>query len=402
MNSNTVSENDHSQNGLAKWWANRTFRLACLISLLIFELGFIWFILHFGWLASVNIWMQMGVIFVAVLPLLVAAFFLIRKRFSLTSALVAFTMFAVFMGLTMRPVYEAQQERMLGKLLIDSGARISDAYNTVNFESDVARFEYNQVDKKPLSDWKARMIGGFSKYPLEGEIRSLQIETDAQMEVLAGVADRLDHIEVLHFGPGACADLERLETTIRKTGASQVSIGSYSTPMIPLSDLNWIARCENVQTLSLVNMPNFAQITIQSDDLKLGGLHFATVGLADKFPAEEFFGCKAVRNLKMLTISGFQISNDESLQLAKLTNLKSLSLGSDLLCGIEFLHEMPNLTSARVVSLIMTKDELRNFEIPANLKEFHLSVSSLLISESDVDQFKASAPDGCTVYVTRR
>jgi hypothetical protein len=391
-----------SDSRIGTWLGSRTVRLAFLIGVLLFEIGFVWFILHFGWMESVNIWTQLGVISAAALPLLIAGCFLVRKRFSLTSALVAFTMFAVFMGFTMRPVYEARQTRASGKLLVESGARISDSYYTIEFDGDVPRFEYHQVGKKSLSDWMARLVGEYAKYPLENEICSLTLDGNEQMEVFSVVANRLKDVEVLHLGAEASMNCQRHAEAIRDSDASFVSLGSYVKTWHLGVNFDWLASCENVRALGVMNAPNAAEMVIRSDDLALDSLHIWVPPLTAKFPTKEFVDSKAARRLKMLGVHGYQISNAEARHFSKLTNLRSLWLSSNLSSGIDLLHHLPNLTGASLELLAMTEAELESFKIPPNLKELRISVSSALISESAADKFKAEAPDGCVVYVTRQ
>ena len=66
-----IGENESvepAQSYLFGWLSkSRVLRLSCLIGVAVFELGFTWFILHFGWLKSVDIWTQIGVIAIAAL-----------------------------------------------------------------------------------------------------------------------------------------------------------------------------------------------------------------------------------------------------------------------------------------------------------------------------------------------
>lgn len=403
-----VNESQSDSNGkrtkvrFASLWQSRFFRLACLVGLLIFELGFIWFIRHYGWLESINLWTQLGVLLIAASPLIVAAFFLIRKRFSLTSALVAFTMFAVFMGFTMRPVYEARQARASGQLLIESGAMIHYGYTTLNLNEDVPRFEYHQIEKTPVSDWMTRMLGDFASCPTENEIRSLRIETNAQMEVFSKLVTRLKKMEMLHLGAEAGATCERYETFIRQSGIRFLVVASNTNANRLNTDLNWLGRCESVRVLIFANVVDAVDMTIESDDLKLDVMDFRMSPQVSKFPVAAFVDCEAVSHLKVLSISSYQFSEAEIQPFSRLTNLKSLKLDLGVNCGIDFLQRMPNLTSANVSMLSATESELRAFKIPANLKEFQIFVSSALISESVADEFKNGAPEGCRVNISRQ
>ena len=380
----------------------RWVRLSLLVGVLVFEFAFIWFITQFGWLESVNIWTQLAVIFLAVLPLLVAAFSLVRKRFSLTSAFVAFTMFAVFMGFTMRPVYEARQARATGKLLTESGVRIDDRYNLVDWSGEYPRFKYHKVDEKPLSDWMSRLIGDQSKFPLEDEIHSLGIDSNEQMEIFASVASRLSNVEILRLGPDLSAECAVHEAAIIESGVSFLDFGGHQSRTDFRDDLNWIANCKNVRSLGMWNVSNGANKVIESVDLGIEGLHLGAPPLAGKLPLEELVNSETVRNLKMLAIHGWDISDDEAQHFLKLENLKSLLVSFDSLDGFSFLHQMPNLRYARIQSLGLTAGELEKIKIPANLKEFHLGVSGTLISESELDAFKTAAPKGCQVSVWRQ
>ena len=62
---------------------------------------------------------------------------------------------------------------------------------------------------------------------------------------------------------------------------------------------------------------------------------------------------------------------------------------------------MPQLKYVRVTDKFLVAEELGEFEIPANLKEFDLIVSSARITESEIEAFKSAAPEGCVVDVHR-
>jgi hypothetical protein len=249
----------------------------------------------------------------------------------------------------------------------------------------------------------ARLVGDYAKYPLESEMCSLILDDDEQMEVFSVVANRLKDVEVLHLGTEASINCERHAEAIRNSGAKFVSLGSHGATSRHIgADLDWLASCENVRALGIVNAPNAPEMVIKSDDLALDSLQIGMPPLAGKFPTKEFVDSKAVRCLKMLGVHGYQISNAEARYFSNLTNLRSLWLSSNLSSGIELLHHMPNLTSASLELMATTEAELENFEIPLNLKELRISVSAVLISESAADKFKADVPDGCVVYVSRR
>lgn len=362
----------------------RWVRLILLIGVLVFEFAFIWFVKHFGWLESVNIWTQLGVIFVAALPLLVAALFLVRKRFNLTSAFVAFTMFAVFMGFTMRPVYEARQARVPAKLLTESGALVRGAAEV------------------PLSNWMSRMLGDYAEFPRGDQIRSVHVENEKQLETFLGVAERMPNVEGLLLGGQVGENYTRFEKVTRESGVSHLSLGSVDLPSTLKMDLDWIANCKHVRSLGMLNVTNAADKIIESDALGVESLSLWRPVAKGKFPWKEFVETETVRGLKVLSLEGYQISKPETRHLSGLSNLRHLSFGVVSNIGLEFLHQMPMLKYVQVTNMLITADELGEFEIPANLGEFHLTVSSNLISETELEDFKSKAPEGCVVNVNRR
>lgn len=141
---------------------------------------------------------------------------------------------------------------------------------------------------------------------------------------------------------------------------------------------------------------------LESDDLRLGGLHLSAVRPPPRIKWSEFVDAKQVRNLKMLSIQGYDISDSEAKLFSRLEYLRNFTLGSSSRAEINLLHHLPQLKIARIEVPLWTAKQLEEFEIPENLQELHLTVSSLLISESEAENFKASAPEGCDVYVTLR
>jgi hypothetical protein len=178
---------------------HRHLRICLLIGVAIFELGFIWFIQHFGWMESVNIWTQIGVVFAAFSPLIIALVVMARKRFKLSSMMVAFSLIAVFMGLSMRPVYEARQARVPTKLLLDLDVRIGDSSYEFKFNEGLPDFAKTEADKQQSPDWVLRMLGEYADVDPVERVLSVSIQNERQLEAFAEVGEQFPDLSALSF-----------------------------------------------------------------------------------------------------------------------------------------------------------------------------------------------------------
>ena len=379
----------------------RWVRMACLLGILVFELGFIWFILHFGWLESINVWTQAGVVFVAFLPLLVAAFFLIRKRFSLTSAFVAVAMFALFMAFTMRPVYEARKARIPVKILQDSGARLSHQA----YVYDVSKIQYNEwieAPKSKLSDWVARLLGDDASIRPAEEIMQVHVQDVHQLKELDKVANQLPNLTAVSFDINiSSADFKKCSSLFESETLTSLDISTFPKPAcLTWGDVAWLEgnKCFEVASFLGVARAPEALMKIQESEIEILSLQIKP---RQRVPIawDEVFRSPMFRKLKILRLVGYEVTNDEAKKLAQLKNLKFLWIcHHESVSDFSFLNEMPQLRGVVITSKSMTKEQLLKFPVPVGLERLALIIPKA-ISEQAIEKFKKMHGERCDLSI---
>ena len=378
----------------------RWVRLSLLIGVLIFEFGFIQFITHYGWHDSVDVGTTMGVIFLAVLPLLVAALVLMRKRFNLKSAFVAFTLFALFMGFSMRPVYEARQARVPSRALVFAGVEMVEGFRGIDLEAEVPVYGEPDSEKESLPGWVVRLMGEYAQLPAANEIYGVDINSEMELGEFMKVADRLPNLGAVSFENNFDSrELERCAEFLGSLNANSIHFSGYGEGEL---DLNWFDVNHNFCRLGFLNCPSAPELTRK---LKNKSLEMLCYSMAPGGPTTtnwtEFCECAVVQKLKLFFISGCQLTDSDAAEFSRLKNLKSLTMHVSTVRDFSFLDEMPSLRVVDILSNVIDEDGLRNFVVPENLKVLTLYVSGKSVSEAAVERFKDSAPDGCKVTIHR-
>ena len=406
--SSTQANGSNPKSWIASALQRRWVRLSLLIGVLIFEFGFIQFITHYGWHDSVDAGTTMGVIFVAVLPLLVAALVLMRKRINLKSAFVAFTLFAVFMGISMRPVYEARQARVPSRALVFAGVDLVEGFRDIDLDADVPVYNEPDSEKESLPDWVVRLMGEYAQLPAANEIYGVNINSKMELGEFMKVADRLPNLGAVSFEANFggmpknnfdSRELERHAEFLGSLNANSIHFSGYGEGEL---DLNWLDANHNFCRLGFYNCPDGPELTRK---LKNKSLEMLSFSMAPTGPTttnwKEFCECSAVQKLKLFFISGCQLTDSDAAEFSRLKNLKSLTMHVWTVRDFSFLNEMPSLRVVDILSNVIDEDGLRNFVVPENLKVLTLYVSEKSVSEAAVERFRNSAPDGCKVTIHR-
>jgi len=239
-------------------------RLLLLIGVLVFEFVLIWVVRHFGWLESVNIWTQIAVVCIALSPLVLGVLILVRKRFKLSSMLIAIALFAVFLGAAMRPVYEARQARWPAKMLHDSGAVTS--RNAINYDVDVEvpSFNFSEPVKEELPGWVVRLLGDYVGFPPAKEIFGVYVENDVQLDEVENVADRLPNLQAIQLVGGISP--QSLERHADLLSSKWLQFGNFGEGEL---DLRWFKGQKNSARIAFWRCPNAPGLVMEIEDARL-------------------------------------------------------------------------------------------------------------------------------------
>ena len=182
-------------------------RIACLLSLLVFELVVWASFKYFGWNESLRLGGVSVFLLIAGIPLFVAAGLLLWSwRLSIRRMMIAISLIAFFLAAVAIPYQRFSVDRHASLALMSSGAYL-DTYD----ESQL--FASSKMDNREpksrtqlgaftvLSEKTIKwLLPSMGKCPLDLEVCEVHVQSDQQLNVLLSQADRLPNLRGINFG----------------------------------------------------------------------------------------------------------------------------------------------------------------------------------------------------------
>jgi hypothetical protein len=192
-------------------------RIGLLLMLLVGEVAWIASLRAFGW-GSTNAGFVWALCLVsAILPLIAAAIILAwhRMRFSSRTMLVAMTLVAVFLFLTIRPLQTASASRRASRALLATGATL---HTMSSWDSVYGQLGYNPrispasaPRNQELTSWLRPLAGSLLKIPPAYSIREMWLSNDTQIETLCTEAGSFLNLERVEIGAASSVTPSGLE-----------------------------------------------------------------------------------------------------------------------------------------------------------------------------------------------
>ncbi|MFK7766943.1 MAG: hypothetical protein AB8B55_06950 [Mariniblastus sp.] len=385
MQASTDSVGQEQQTPLvARMLSNRNFRLVVLVSIAVFELVFIYFIKHFGWLESIDIGTQIAVVTIALLPLITALLVLAGKRFKLSSVFIAFTLFAIFMTFSLRPVWDARNERLAASELQANGLSVLPQLTVIDLEKDIPEFTLFEAETTALPNWIERLIGEeLAALPPQDEIVGVQVGNDAQLEILMEHVTGMSQIQAVHFaGDFSEASLGSHASELLRSPVQTLVIGGYDRERE--CDVEWLKDNKNITSITFLNCPTGITELAKHEipGIKDLAIWNAGTGTSGDVDWGQCFNSKSFANLKALRLGQGRVSDSEAREISKLQELRLLSISNCEITDFGFLENLPNLRALYLVCDLMTSDELRELKIPKSVKNLTVSIKRRTPDES--------------------
>ena len=400
--SSRISNSERPRNLFVRLLGWKSFRLAVLVSIAVFELVFIYIIKHFGWLESIDMGTQVLVVLVALLPLIIAVLVMAGKRFKLSSVFIAFALFAAFMTFSLRPVWDARNARLPAKRLTEMGVILVPSYSPMDLESEVPVRKIIGSNST-LPDWIVRILGEeWASLPTQDDLVAVRISGDLQFREVLKFGQRLDRLSYVHLYENVTerAVAENAEALLALPCES-LAIGTYN--ILTNVELGWLEENQHLKSLALLNVADAPQQLI---DNYIPGLEIVLMSNYSTAKMNDvdwgvFFDCQTVAQLKGLQIHYGKIDNADAQEIGTLENLKYLSISNTQITDFSFLEKMPNLRTLEIVSEKLTVDDLQFLRIPKTLRYLLVSIPRRKPNES-ADWFEQQAPEGCEVKLYLR
>ena len=360
---------------------------------------------HFGWLESLNIWTQCAVVFFALLPLLTGAAFLLRRRFSIRSALVAVTMFTIFMAITFRPVYEARRLRVPIKKLLASGAVLESEGYDFQFDGKQLTWEFVEAEKSDRSQWWTPMLGKEVQLQLPSEVLSLEVQNDSQFKHFIEAAGEFSNLKRINLSPAISSNL--LKNSHKSFGQTCIEQFQYLGSEYPgirasyiskLKDLSWLEGNQQFRMGIFWGCPNAPNCFLNLNETNLEMLYFHLPGTNDaKINWKEVFRSPTFQKLKFLNLMGYQFSNSEIAELSGMSNLVGLGINISAVSDFSFLKQMTQLRHLVVWSdSPRTNGSIPDLPVPQGLEKLTLSPSGFFFKE-EIEKIRKSLPSTCQI-----
>jgi len=183
-------------------------RTTLLVAFLLFELALVWSFRTLGWFETGGVIRWGACAILALLPLAVAAVLLARRRFrfGLRTLLIAMSLLAIFMCVSVLPLYEAIEARRGSQALEACGAQMDLASNNdeyfkqMGYDPRRAAPVYRPESTLPV--WLRPLAAETLQTPSDNSVRGIGLDNDAQVAVLAEHAARFTCVTSIGLGRG--------------------------------------------------------------------------------------------------------------------------------------------------------------------------------------------------------
>lgn len=183
-------------------------RTTLLVAFLLFELTLAWSFRNLGWFETGGVIRWGACAILALLPLAVAAALLARRRFrfGLRTLLIAMSLLAIFMCVSVLPLYEAIESRRGSRALMacDAGIHLTFAndnyFQAVGYDPRRAAPVYQPESALPV--WLRPLAAETLQAPPDNSVRGIWLDNDAQVAGLAEHAARFTRVTYIGLGKG--------------------------------------------------------------------------------------------------------------------------------------------------------------------------------------------------------
>ncbi len=203
-----------------------------------------------GWYGTGNAIQLAACLFVTLLPLLVAIVVLLRRRlkFTVRSLLVATTLVALFLVLSLLPLVRHRAARQVSSRLLGANATINEGLDWDDFYTQI------ELDRPPIltlanadaiPPWLTSFTTTTDAIPPDDAVRSIWLNTDRQCRILAENWERLPSLQSVSITRGVSTEGFRLlqDVLLQIEHLDSVHTNDVSIPP------NWYESLTNVRTL---------------------------------------------------------------------------------------------------------------------------------------------------------
>ena len=240
--------------------------------------------------------------FFTLLPLLAVIAILSRRRlrFSLRSLLLATTLVACFLVLSLLPLLQHRAARNVSSRLLAANVTINEGMDWDNF---YAQIKLGPTRKPILADsanvppWLTSFTVASSATPPDNAVRSIWLQTDQQCRLFADNWDRLPSLQSVGIGNGVSAKGFQL---LQQVLPQLTQLDSVFTNDV-LAPPNWYESLTNIRTL-----------WVWGEGASRG----------TPFDKEHLKSIASLSNLEMFMVLGYSFNDDDARTLASSDSIR--------------------------------------------------------------------------------
>ncbi len=277
-----------------------------LIGFLLVELVMLVSLRTLGWFGTGNVVHSIVCLFASLFPLLVATALLVRNRlrFGLRTLLVAVTLVAVFMFVSVKPLQDYHSARSASKQLVlanatlDSGLDWDRIYIDIGLEPAPSA---NAPEAVNVPLWLRPFTDSLSAIPPDASVKSIHLNNDQQVEILVKHSSRYWSLRSISIGFGVSGEgLKKLQAAIPEFNhLNSMLVNDVTVPK------NWYRTLTGIKALF-----------VWGEGASRGA----------PFPQDDLADIKSLPQLEVLMILGYAFNDSDAITLSSSPAIKRIIL----------------------------------------------------------------------------
>lgn len=277
-----------------------------LIGFLLSEVAMLVSLRTLGWFGTGSLVHIIVCLFATLFPLLVATALLVRNRlrFGLRTLLVAVTLVAVFMFVSVKPLQDYHSARSASKQLVLANATLDSGLDWDKLHTDIGLEpapSANAPEAVNVPLWLRPFTDSLSATPPDASVKSIHLNNDQQVEILVENSSRFRSLRSISIAFGVSSEgLKKLQAAIPEFNhLSNMLVNDVTVPK------NWYRTLTGIKALF-----------VWGEGASRG----------TPFPQGDLADIKSLPQLEVLMILGYAFNDSDAKTLSSSLSLKRIIL----------------------------------------------------------------------------
>lgn len=308
---------------------SRPLVLWALLAVVVLELLLAFALRYAGWNETLSSAAWLGAAIVAAVPLLIAlaAFSWSGRRFGLRTLLVGITLLAVFLSVSLSPVFRYTSARAAHARLLAAGIETGTTKQILDFDSAGSEQEFSA---QPLEiRWLRPLVERYRTIGPDSEVQYVEVSSDDELQVLISQLHRLPnlyHVALVGDVKSPLSDESLRTLASAKKSLSALTVDGSVSSSKGLDALRLFDQLEYVALWHISSpSPDFLPDSLRTLFVRAEGSTRRNV-----LAREHLTEIGELPNLKTVFLSGLYLTDDDVLPLRRLVGLRHLFLHNTL------------------------------------------------------------------------